>query len=125
MSKTQFFQKRIGNSKLCAVVKNNAYGHGLLRTVGVLADIADCFAVGSVEEALVVKQVAKNVLVLLPQDAENAGKALSTMSLSRWTVSARWTCCKRLFHVGKQRRYTSKYKRECTDWALTCVNLTN
>lgn len=72
-----FFKKRIGNSKLCAVVKNNAYGHGLLRTVGVLADIADCFAVGSVEEALVVKQVAKNVLVLLPQDAENAGKALS------------------------------------------------
>ena len=72
-----FFKKRIGNSKLCAVVKNNAYGHGLLRTVGGLADIADCFAVGSVEEALVVKQVAKNVLVLLPQDAENAGKALS------------------------------------------------
>ena len=38
----------IGNAKLCAVVKSDAYGHGLCECASVLNDVCDYFAVYSV-----------------------------------------------------------------------------
>ncbi|MGN1040859.1 MAG: alanine racemase [Candidatus Fimimonas sp.] len=62
----RFFKTILGKSKLCAVLKNNAYGHGIVRTASALQDIADFFAVGNVQEALQVKDFCPNVLILLP-----------------------------------------------------------
>lgn len=48
------------------MLKNNAYGHGIVRTASALQGIADFFAVGNVQEALQVKDFCPNVLILLP-----------------------------------------------------------
>lgn len=61
-----FFKQILRNSRFCAVLKSNAYGHGIVRTASALSGIADFFAVGSVSEALLVEQFCPNVLVLLP-----------------------------------------------------------
>lgn len=62
----EYFKKILGKSELCAVVKNNAYGHGLERSARYLAPIADCFAVGSVYEAAQIARFRRDVLVLIP-----------------------------------------------------------
>lgn len=71
----EFFKKKLENSRLCAVLKNDAYGHGLVRTACALSSVADFFAVGSVAEALKVQPFCPNVLILLPlfcEDVETA-----------------------------------------------------
>ena len=67
----EYFKKILGDSKLCAVIKNDAYGHGLERVARYLAPIADFFAVGSVYEAEQVAHFDRDVLVLIPTTAEN------------------------------------------------------
>lgn len=67
----QYYKKKLCKTKLCAVLKNDAYGHGLVRTASVLATIADVFAVGTVAEALKVEPFCKDVLILLPQCADD------------------------------------------------------
>ena len=62
----EYFKKILGDSKLCAVIKNDAYGHGLERVARYLAPIADFFAVGSVYEAEQVAHFDRDVLVLIP-----------------------------------------------------------
>ncbi len=74
---TLFFRKLIGDKKLFAVLKNNAYGHGLVRVASQIAQLVDGFAVGSVLEAEELKFLQKDVLILLPlsaRDTENAVK---------------------------------------------------
>lgn len=71
-----FFKKLLGNSKLCAVVKNNAYGHGLIHIARYLDGIVDCFAVGSVDEAKQIDFVSKDILLLLPQNNDNTIEAI-------------------------------------------------
>ena len=64
--------KELANTKLCAVVKANAYGHGAVETVNALEQIADFFAVALIEEGLEIRQVAcgKDILVLTPPTDE-------------------------------------------------------
>ncbi len=62
----QGYKQKLGKTKLCAVLKNDAYGHGLVRTASALANVVDFFAVGNVAEAAKVKPFCRNVLVLLP-----------------------------------------------------------
>lgn len=64
-----FFKKLLKGSRLCAVVKNNAYGHGIVHVARYLNDIVDCFAVGSVQEAKQIEFIDKDILLLLPQSA--------------------------------------------------------
>lgn len=54
--------------KLIAVVKDDAYGHGAVRVCEALSDLADMFAVASVEEgaALRTAGVTQDILVLTP-----------------------------------------------------------
>lgn len=61
-----YFRSILGGSRLCAVLKSDAYGHGIARTASALSGIADFVAVGSVEEALLVEPFCRNVLILLP-----------------------------------------------------------
>lgn len=66
--------------KLCAVVKANAYGHGLAQVAQYVENSADCFAVARLDEATLLRQVGvkKQVLVLNPlftrQEIALAGK---------------------------------------------------
>lgn len=58
--------KNIHGNKLLAVVKANAYGHGAVRCAHALADLADGFAVASIEEAIELREHGiANPIVLL------------------------------------------------------------
>lgn len=65
-------------TKLCAVVKADAYGHGGVRVASALHNIADCFAVALAEEGIALRQggIAKDVLVLLPIDRTDLERAV-------------------------------------------------
>ena len=67
-----YFKSILGKSKLCAVVKCDAYGHGMVRVASCLRDIVDCFAVNDVAEANKISQFGKDILVLMPQDAKQS-----------------------------------------------------
>ena len=56
--------------KLIAVVKANAYGHGLRQTVDALKDVATMFAVATAEEASEVCAAGCKALILTPQDED-------------------------------------------------------
>ena len=54
-----------GNAKAWAVVKANAYGHGLLRAGKALRDVADGFALLDLEEAVALRQAGIRQPILL------------------------------------------------------------
>ena len=93
-------KQKLGNSKLCAVVKADAYGHGASVVANSLYTIADCFAVAVAEEGFALRQsgIDKDILVLIPvgdQDllrsitnrltltVENLSQALKINNLSK------------------------------------------
>ena len=67
-------------AEVMAVVKADAYGHGLIQTVKVLEPLIDAFGVATLKEALTIIQMigeAKMVLILgalLPDERETAIK---------------------------------------------------
>ena len=73
---TLFFKKLIGKSKLCAVLKNNAYGHGLMHVARHIAELVDYFAVGSADDAEQLLFLQKDTLILLPQNERDTEKAI-------------------------------------------------
>src|SRR5205085_5499498 len=56
---------RIGSAEILAVVKANAYGHGLLGVAQALADDAQLFGVANVEEALILRGSIPHPIVIL------------------------------------------------------------
>lgn len=72
----EYFKKLIGDAKLCAVIKNDAYGHGIVHTARYLMGVADYFAVGDVQEAEKICWMGKDVLILLPQNYNSTITAL-------------------------------------------------
>jgi alanine racemase len=58
-------KQHAAGSKAWAVVKANAYGHGLLRVAGALADVADGFALLDLEEAIALRQAGITQPILL------------------------------------------------------------
>ncbi len=53
-------------TRFCAVVKSNAYGHGVEQIVSIALDEnVDAFAVDSIDEALVVRELAPDALILV------------------------------------------------------------
>ena len=96
--------KNLTGTRLCAVVKANAYGHGDVETVNALSGIADCFAVALVEEGLKIRQAAcgKEILVLTPPTDETEVFAIIENSLSA-TVGDLWTA-RLVARVAKYRK---------------------
>ncbi len=70
-------------TRLCAVVKANAYGHGAEEVAAALSDVADCFAVALWEEGLAIRAAAqgKDVLVLTPPLCEEDVYAIASAGL--------------------------------------------
>lgn len=58
-------RQRIGTAEMLAVVKANAYGHGLLGVAQTLADDAQLFGVANLEEALVLRESLPHPIVIL------------------------------------------------------------
>lgn len=56
---------RIGSAEILAVVKANAYGHGLLGVAETLADDVQLFGVANVQEALVLRESVSHPIVIL------------------------------------------------------------
>src|SRR4030095_9162833 len=62
---------RIGSAEMLAVVKANAYGHGLVGVAQTLADDAQLFGVANVQEALALREVVSHpVIILAPATPE-------------------------------------------------------
>ncbi|MCH5157010.1 MAG: alanine racemase [Clostridiales bacterium] len=73
-----FFKRLVGESKLCAVLKNNAYGHGLTHVARHIVGVVDCFAVGTIDEAEQLLPLHKDILILLPQNERNTVRAIKS-----------------------------------------------
>jgi alanine racemase len=60
------FRRLVGRKKIAAVVKANAYGHGLSEIVGIIKDKVDWFGVDSLEEAIEIRNIGitKPILVM-------------------------------------------------------------
>jgi alanine racemase len=56
---------RIGSAEMLAVVKANAYGHGLLGVAQALADDAQLFGVANVEEARILRESLPHPIMIL------------------------------------------------------------
>src|SRR5207253_11519852 len=56
---------RIGSAEMPAVVKANAYGHGLLGVAQALADDAQLFGVANVEEARTLRESLRHHIIIL------------------------------------------------------------
>src|SRR5207245_3583496 len=61
----QVVRERIGSAEMLAVVKANAYGHGLLGVAQTLADDAQLFGVANLEEALALRASLPHPIVIL------------------------------------------------------------
>ncbi len=98
----RYFRNILGKTKLCAVVKCDAYGHGLERVASCLHDVVDCFAVNDVNEALQIEKYGKDVLILLPQNTKNTKIAIEhqfVLTLDSFDTLQTISRCK----VGKAR----------------------
>lgn len=63
---TQFRQLIQKPVKICAVIKSNAYGHGMIEIAPIIEPLVDFIAVDSINEALTLKSkgIAKPILIL-------------------------------------------------------------
>ena len=80
-------KKLVGDTKFCAVVKADAYGHGASEVANELHSIVDSFAVALVEEgvSLRLSGVKKDILVLIPpfkEDLERAVRHKLTLTIA-------------------------------------------
>jgi alanine racemase len=58
-------RERIGSAEMLAVVKANAYGHGMLGVAETLADDVQLFGVANLEEALALREKFEHPIVIL------------------------------------------------------------
>ena len=58
-------RERIGSVEMLAVVKANAYGHGMIGVAETLADLVQLFGVANLEEALALREKFKHPIVIL------------------------------------------------------------
>ncbi|MCL1944799.1 MAG: alanine racemase [Firmicutes bacterium] len=68
--------KQKSKTKLCAVVKCNAYGHGIKQVAKSIKNIVDCFAISNLDEAKELKKIdihnpIINIGTFVPQQLDN------------------------------------------------------
>ncbi|MBQ7913246.1 MAG: alanine racemase [Clostridia bacterium] len=99
--------KTLTKTRLLAVVKANAYGHGAEEVTACLSNIADGFAVALIDEAIAIRLAAcgKEILVFTPPMDEKEVYALAVNAFTA-TVPDLWTarliadvCQKRRLHI--------------------------
>ncbi len=85
--------KAYSGKQLIAVVKADAYGHGMLRVTETLHPIADMFAVATVEEGVTLRQggIHKPILILfssLPEEAAQIVEHGLTPTVADWEFAS-------------------------------------
>jgi len=73
------------SSKVIAVVKADAYGHGMLRVMPALAD-ADAFAVATVDEATALRRTGETKPIMVLQGFRTADQLTSCIDAKLWPV---------------------------------------
>src|SRR5438477_10600467 len=58
-------RERIGNAEMLAVVKANAYGHGLMGVAETLAEEVELFGVANLEEAMALRERFHVTVIIL------------------------------------------------------------
>ncbi len=58
-------RERIGSAEMLAVVKANAYGHGMVRVAQVLANDVQLFGVANLEEAITLREALPHPIIIL------------------------------------------------------------
>ena len=61
-------KNNVGKTKICGVVKSNAYGHGIVQTAKAIENLVDFYAVSFLEEGLKLRYcgITKPILILIP-----------------------------------------------------------
>lgn len=73
----------LANTKLFAVVKSNAYGHGLQEVIKATSPYVDAFCFASPEEALVARSLTKKRLIVLSYFTTLTKKHLQTLAAKK------------------------------------------
>ncbi len=73
-----FFAGKLGSAKLCAVLKCDAYSHGLVTCATILADCVDMIALSTVAEADSIRHIGVPILLLLPLDDRDTARAVGS-----------------------------------------------
>ncbi len=82
-SNLNFVKKQRHNAKICAMVKANAYGHGIKQIVKLLSGRVDCFGVVNIQEAMLVRKLDKFTSIVIFGYCENIKCAIeNNISLS-------------------------------------------
>ena len=86
--------KTYTGKQLIAVVKADAYGHGMIRVAEALYPVADMFAVATVEEGIGLRQggIHKPILILfssLPEEATHIIEHQLTPTVADWEFASR------------------------------------
>ena len=74
------------HSRVFAVVKSDAYGHGAVPVAHALTGIADAFAVVAVDEALILRETGVTAPILVLQGARTAGEMRAVAAHDLWPV---------------------------------------
>lgn len=84
-------RKLAPNSKLMAVVKANAYGHGIVTIARQLDPLADALAVACIEEAVELREAGISAPILLLEGVFESEELLSAAQLGLWvTIDNEW-----------------------------------
>lgn len=84
-SNLAFLKQTAGDSKVVAVVKANAYGHGAVDVAQAL-DVADAFGVAFLQEAIELRQASIDLPILVLQGASSRAEYKAAASQSLWLV---------------------------------------
>lgn len=103
---------RLNNALFCAVVKDDAYGHGAPEVASALYDICDYYAVRSPEEGalLRISGIDKPILVLVEQpEVSKERAALYDLSLTVASISSLMECVNLAVRLNKRITIHLKY----------------
>lgn len=78
--------KKLHKGKLLAVVKADAYGHGAVQCAQALEDLADGFAVASIEEAIILRQNGIKPPIVLLEGVFDADEYAQVAQYDLWPV---------------------------------------
>ena len=127
---------KLTKTKLCAVVKADAYGHGAEKVVCALSEKADFFAVSCLAEAVAIQTAScgKPILVLAPPTSkreaeelvrENFRISVTDLRSARLVADACRTCKKRAIVHIKVNTGMNRYGVDEEDFQTVCAFLSS
>ena len=98
-------KERNSNSKIIAVIKGNAYGHGLKQVALQLSNIVDVLAVSCCDEGLKLRKAGIKIPILILQGLFHIGELQIVKKYNLWLV----------IHTIEQIKYLEKYNIASTN----------